>query len=103
MRFGTFLALALLLASLVGCGGIVDKPVKVTPPASIDSIKAALNDVIASGEVGSGGAAIEMDIEKVRATDAAKADALKKAYDELSAARDPSQVKAKAQEMMSKL
>jgi hypothetical protein len=103
MRIAMLLAVMLSIASLVGCGAVADHPVSVTPPVSTDSIKAALNDVIKTGELGSGGSSLEMDIEQIRSTDAAKADALKKAYDELKASADPGKRKAKAQEMMSKL
>jgi hypothetical protein len=92
-----------LVASLVGCGGVSDSPVRVTPPPTTDSLKATLNEVVATGELGSGGSAIGLDIEKIRASDPAKADALQKTFDELMSTADPAQRKAKAQEMLSKL
>src|SRR5262245_39042133 len=103
MQPSKFLTFALVALSLAGCTGGGDAPVKVTPPASTDQIKAALNDVVQSGQLGSGGMIIEQEIETIRASDAAKADALKKGYDELKAAKDPASAKAKAQEMISKL
>jgi hypothetical protein len=103
MHFAKLVVVAILIASLAGCSGVSDTPVTVTPPASIDQIKAALNDIARSGELGSGGMTLEQEIEKIRATDAAKADVLKKGYDELKAAKDPASAKAKAQEMISKL
>ncbi len=104
MHFAKLLALALVIVSLVGCGGAVsDAPVNVTPPASTDQIKAVLNDVVQSGQLGSGGMTIEQQIETIRATDAAKADVLKKDYEELKTLADPARAKAKAQEMISKL
>lgn len=97
-------AVVLATLSLAGCGGGAgDTPVNVTPPTSTEQLKAALNDVVQSGELGSGGMTIEEEIEKIRPTDAAKADALKKGYDEMKAATSPAAMKAKAQEMMSKL
>jgi hypothetical protein len=103
MRFAKSLSALLLLAALIGCGAVGDSPVNVTPPPSTDQIKTVLNEVVQSGQLGSGGMTIESEIEKIRATDAAKADALKKDYDELKAAADPNTAKAKAQQMMSKL
>ena len=97
------LGLMLVVASLAGCGGAGDAPVNVTPPASTEQLKAALNDVAQSGQLGSGGMVIEQEIETIRATDAAKADMLQKGYDELKAATSPEAAKAKAQELMSKL
>jgi hypothetical protein len=108
MQFTRLIAKGLIvaslgLASLAGCGGPSDSAVNVTPPASTEQLKAALNDVAQSGQLGSGGMVIEQEIEAIRATDAAKADALKKGYDELKAAASPDAAKAKAQEMISKL
>ena len=41
MQFAKRFGVLLFLASLVGCG-VRDTPVKVTPPAATDSIKAKL-------------------------------------------------------------
>jgi hypothetical protein len=103
MHFAKHLALAVAIAAVAGCSSVTDTPVTVTPPASTDQIKAVLNDVAQSGELGSGGMTLEQQIENIRPTDAAKADALKKGYEELKAATDPAKRKAKAQEMLSKL
>jgi hypothetical protein len=104
MRYATLLVALALLSPLVGCG-TADEPssVNVTPPPATDSLKAALNDVIQSGQLGSGGMTIEQEIENLRASDAAKADALKADYEKLRTMGDPNQLKAKAQEMISKL
>jgi hypothetical protein len=103
MRFAKSLSAFVMFAALVGCGAVSDSPVNVTPPPSTDQIKTVLNDVVQTGQLGSGGMTIESEIETIRATDPAKADALKKDYEELKAATDPSTAKAKAQQMMSKL
>lgn len=102
MRCLQFVCVVVLLSALAGCG-TGDSPKSVTPPAATENIKAALNDVAQTGQIGSGGMTIEQEIEKLHATDAAKADALKKDYDELKTIRDPGKAKAKAQEMMGKL
>lgn len=103
MQSSRLLGFVLVALSLAGCGDAGDAPVNVTPPTSTEQLKAALNDVVQSGQLGSGGMTIEQEIEKIRATDAAKADTLKKGYDELKAATSPEAAKAKAQEMISKL
>lgn len=88
---------------LVGCGPVGDSATTVTPPASTDNIRAVLTDLSKTGEMNSGVMMLESNIETLRQTDAAKADALKKGYDELKALNDPNQIKAKAQEMLGKL
>lgn len=95
--------LASLIAGVVGCGSVSDSPTAVTAPPSTESIKAALTDVAQTGQLGSGGMTLEQEIENLRASDAAKADALKKDYDQLKGMTNPAQAKAKAQEMLGKL
>jgi hypothetical protein len=98
------IAAAFLLASVVGCGAVTDDaPKTVTPPTSTEAIKAVLTDLAATGQMSSGVMTLETEIEKIRATDAAKADALKASYEELKAMNNPAQIKTKAQEMLSKL
>lgn len=104
MHLARLLVVLILVSSLVGCGGgLSEEPVTVTPPASTEAIKAVLTDLAKSGEMSSGVMTIETEIEKLRTTDAAKADALKQGYDQLKDLNDPAKIKAKAQEMMSKL
>jgi hypothetical protein len=103
MYFSRCTLLAVVFAALVGCGSVGDTPTAVTPPASTDSIKAALNDVVQTGQLGSGGMTLEQEIENLRASDAAKADALKSDYEQLKGMTDPARAKAKAQEMLGKL
>ena len=103
MQFGKRLSGVLLLAALLGCGSVRDTPVNVTPPAVTDSIKNYLTEVATTGEKGSGLANLEKDIETLKATDSAKAEALKKGYTELQALQDAPSIQAKANEMLSKL
>jgi hypothetical protein len=98
------LCVALFFAAAVGCGAVTDDdPVDVTPPSTTEKLKASLNDVAQTGQMGSGMMTIEQEIEKLRATDAAKADALKADYEQLKTMNNPAQAKAKAQEMLGKL
>jgi len=103
MRVVRSLFVVVLLGVLVGCGGGDAAPKAVTPPSSTEQIKMTLNDVAQSGQLGSGGMVLEQEIENLRATDAAKADALKKDYEELKNMSDPGQAKSKAEEMLKKL
>jgi hypothetical protein len=101
--------IAVLLAAsvlVVGCsGGTGPGPQKVTPPQvqPADAIRSALQSVAQSGQLGSEGLTIQENIEKLRATDSAKAEALAKDYQELEKLSDPAKVKAKAEEMLGKL
>ena len=104
MHWAKKLAAILFMTSLVGCGAVTnDAPKTVTPPSSTEQMKAVLNDLAQSGQMSSGVMTLETEIDKLKATDAAKADALKKDYDALKAMNDPNQIKAKAQEMLKKL
>jgi hypothetical protein len=103
MRYLQFVFVMILVGALAGCGS-GDSPKAVTPPAATDAMKATLTEVAQTGQLNSGAMSLEGDIERLRATDAAKADALKKDYDELmSAGNNPVKAKAKAQEMLGKL
>ncbi|MCS7237786.1 MAG: hypothetical protein NZ899_05880 [Thermoguttaceae bacterium] len=104
------LPLLLLVAAAIGfvggCGGSTGpgaqkvQPVQVQPT---DAMRSALESIAQSGQVGSEGLTIQENIEKLRASDASKADQLAKDYQELQATTDPAKVKAKAAEMLKKL
>jgi len=90
----------------LGCTSEASKTQPVQPPqiSPVDAIRSALQSVAQSGQLGSEGLSIQENIQKLRATDAAKADALAADYQELEAAgADAAKVKAKAQEMLGKL
>jgi hypothetical protein len=96
--------IALLLSSIVGCGAVTDdQPKTVTPPSSTEAIKAVLNDLAQTGQMSSGVMTLETEIEKLRPTDAAKADKLKQDYEQLKTLNNPAQIQAKAKEMLTKL
>src|SRR5262245_40379802 len=89
---GALLAVIMLIGQ-IGCG---DGSVPVTP-APVETAKSFLKKAAESGNpIGSGGGIVMQEIEKIRATDPAKADALKKDLDELVMVRDPAEVKSKA-------
>lgn len=103
MRQICVLGVVLLLAvSAVGCNsdpGSIDVPV----PAAETQLKSALDDLARTGELGSGAEYLESLVTELRASDAGKAATLEADLQELKAARDPAQVKAKAKAMAAKL
>lgn len=103
MRQVCVLCVALFLSmSTAGCNsdpGSIDVPV----PAAETQLKSALNDLAQSGELGSGAEYLDSLVAELRASDAGKAATLEADLQELKAARDPAQVKAKAKAMAAKL
>ena len=103
MRQVCVLCLALLLSmSVAGCNsdpGSIEVPV----PAAETQLKSALDDLAQTGVLGSGAEYLDSLVAELRASDAGKAAALEADLQELKAARDPAQVKAKAKAMAAKL
>ena len=101
-----FWAIVVLTMSLTvsGCGsGPVDEKIAV-PSASIEaSARKTLEGFEKSGQLGSGMTGLESDINGIKLTDSAKAEALTKLYRELQGLTKPAEIKAKAKEMISKL
>ena len=96
--------MCLLGLCLVGCGGVDDTPIEVTPPAATEELKTILTDLASSGQsLGSGGMVISERIEEIRKTDPAKADKLQASADNLMGASDPAKIKSLAKEMLSNL
>ncbi len=99
----------LLLASVVclaGCGAKTFDSVAVeqVAPAPTEQVKAVLQGVVQSGELGSGTMELRPLIEQIKATDAAKGDRLLADLTQLEGmAGNPGAAKAKAQEMIGKL
>lgn len=91
----------LLGLSLLGCGGGVSST-SVTPPPPPPA-KAMLDEVATSGQLGSGASMIRDSLESLKASDAAKAEALLKELDELETMSDAAKIKAKAKAMADKL
>jgi len=66
-------------------------------------VKTTLEQLAETGQVGSEAAMMMQALEKMKATDAAKAEALLKDADQLMSLPGPEAVKAKAKEMLAKL
>ncbi len=102
MSFVRVLALLSVLA-IVGCGS-GENATPVEPPTADSQIKSSLEYVAESGQVDSGIMLVREQLEELKETDAAKADALLKDLDELETmAGNPDGAKAKASEMLKKL
>ncbi len=103
MRFVSLITLLLMASLLFGCGpSVTTKSVKETTPQ--DQIKSALQQVANTGQVDSGLMVVREQLEAMKSTDEAKAQALLQDLDQLEAlANRPQQARAKAQEMLGKL
>lgn len=102
MNYVRALFAVMFLGLVVGCGtGPADNPVDVNAPSPEENIKEVLNGIIESGQSpGSGGYTIQQEIEAIKADDPAKAAKLQPLYDEIITLNNPSQLKAKAKEML---
>lgn len=87
---------------IAGCGSnpVPTEAVTAAPPSPVKSV---LDEVAASGELGSTASTIREGLEAMKATDSAKAEALLTELTELEGLSDPDKVKAKAKEMAGKL
>lgn len=103
MRQVCVLGVALFLAvPMVGCSSDPGS-IEVAVPAAETQLKSALNDLAQTGVLGSGAEYLDSLVAELRTSDAAKAATLEAELQELKAARDPAQVKAKAKAMAAKL
>lgn len=95
------LIFGLLCFAAIGCG---DESVPVEPPQTSSTVKVILEDAAETGQpIGSGGGEIQMEIDRIKETDPAKADKLQKQFDDLVSTQNPAQVKAKAKTMLAEL
>ncbi len=101
MRCKKLLAVCGLWA-ILGCGEGYRVDVSVTPPPP-PAAKALLEEVAATGELGSGALAIRESLEQLRATDPAKAEVLIRELDQLATLGDPRYVRYKASQMAAQL
>jgi hypothetical protein len=84
-----------------GCGtGAESVSVEPPPPTPV---KAMLDEVAATGELGSAAESIREGLNALKTTDAAKADALLTELAELEQMQDPEQIKTKAKAMADQL
>jgi hypothetical protein len=88
------------LGLVLGCGS-GEHVQSVEPPKN--QSKTILESVAQSGILDSGMMSVREELEKMKATDAAKAEGLLKDLDQLEKMNDAARIKAKAKEMAAKL
>lgn len=102
-KFCTIVVVTMSLA-VSGCGGgPVDEKVTVQSSAIEANVRKTLEGFEKSGQTGSAMTALESDINGIKLSDSAKAEALTKLYRELQGLTKPADIKAKAKEMIGKL
>lgn len=99
MRLLLVLALASCFAA--GCGGT--PAVKVEKPAPSAMLKASIEEIAASGQLGSGTEELQQQLETLKTTEPDKAAKLQEDYRALTKLSQPAAIKAKAKEMLGKL
>jgi len=86
-----------------GCGSRGPAPIPVKVPPLVTQIRGLLESYAKSGELDSGMVSLREQIDALRATDAAKADALAAEFAKLEGARGAAAVKKQAEAMLGKL
>lgn len=100
----TFRPVVLVLCiALVFSGCSRGIPVEVIESGAKETIRQNLASAVETGSVGSEMILVEQGLERLASEDAAKANEVKKIYDELRKATTPAAVKAKAKEIIGKL
>lgn len=103
VRYRCFWVLVMAVLA-VGCSSKEAGKGPAQQAPSANNAKAALQDVVKTGEVGSGLDDVRIYLEELKKTDAAKADPLLKEFNALTGtAGKPDQAKAKAKDLLSKL
>jgi hypothetical protein len=87
-------------ASLPGCGGGNAGFTESVDQNYVNNLKSDLETIVKNGRLGSGMGTISSNIRAIKAKDAAKGEALEKAFTELSSAKGEAQVKEKANELI---
>jgi len=101
---GLFVACVLVVAMASGgCGRRGPAPIRVEVPPAVTQLRALLEGYATSGELDSGIVAIREQIDVLRGTDAAKADALAAELPKLESSKGAAAVKKQAEAMLGKL
>ncbi len=101
IRMASNVASFVLVCALALCGCDSGNSSATTP--DVETVKQLLLDVSERGEIGSASMIIRDELEKLKATDEAKANELIKDLEQLENTPDPTQVKTMAKKMADKL
>lgn len=93
---------SVILLALV-CAGCGSSGQPVEPPPASAMAKSILQDLATHGEMNSGVEELQRQLEAMKATDPAKANALLADYKELRSLSKPQAIKTKAKAMIDKL
>lgn len=95
-------SLLLLVAVFVGCSTRESPQIIVDPPGP-RIMKAALEEIAATGVLGDSAKTIKAELEAMTEDNATRAKALQPDFDQLMSLTDPAAIKAKAKEMAAEL
>lgn len=90
---------------LPGCGSPDAASVEKSQPenAPPPPVKTMLEDLVLTGEFGSGSESLRSELEKIKATDEAKGKAMLADLDRIQKMQEPEQIKAAAKKLLEKL
>ncbi|NLS94175.1 MAG: hypothetical protein GXX96_18600 [Planctomycetaceae bacterium] len=103
MHLLKYLTVVAVLGLVWGCGGDPTVKVEQTSVSPEQTLKAGLEEVAQSGELGSGVETLQEAVEKLQASDAAKGDAMAKELETLKSLSDPAAIKTQAKKMADQL
>lgn len=96
------LSLLFLVVVVIGCSAR-EAPVRMVDPPGPRIMKAALEEIVATGQLGDSIKVVKRELDTMVEGDRKLANALQPDYDQLISLKDPASIKAKAKEMADKL
>lgn len=102
MNAGRWICIWVVLL-LVGCGATSTKSTRVKEPSPAEQVKATLQRYAETGQTDSEIVSLQEQLEAMKKTDEAKANALLSDFETLKSASSPAKVKEQANAMLGKL
>lgn len=105
MRLTFGILIVAVALCLPGCGSHDAASVEKSQPenAPPPPLKTMLEDLIRSGELGSGSESLRAELEKIKATDEAKGKAMLADFERIRKMEEPSKIKEAAKKLLEKL